>query len=104
MYTIFTRKPRNLNEVEQNMQYLDRREYVFITEAIELIPDVYDYFWHNPVCDDHEFLRSKGGYQYGQRTAVMLVCEGRKNIIVDPSGTAYGRYVGFEVPSIVKKA
>lgn len=97
MYTIFTRKPSTLAEVEQNMQYLDRREYVFITEVIELISDVYDYFWHHPTSNDHAFLKGKGGYEYGQRTAVLLASEGRKNIIVDPSGTAYGRYVGFEV-------
>lgn len=97
MYTILTRKPRDLEEVEQNMQYAYLKEWVDITEEIELTPGQYDYFWSNPVCENYEFLKGKGGYRNGQRTAVLLTSENRKPIIVDPSGYAYGRYVGFQL-------
>ncbi len=97
MYVIFTRKPRNLNEVEQNMQYLRGQEWVEITEEIKLTPEQYNFFWNNPLSEEHDYLRGKGGYQKNQWTAVLLVCDSRKPIVVDPSGYAYGRYVGFEV-------
>ncbi len=96
MYTIFTRKPRDLEEVAQNMQYVEEQEQVRITEEIELDPATYEYFWHNP-CQNHDFLKGKGGYRERERTAVLLTCGNRKRIIVDPSGAAYGRYVGFEM-------
>jgi hypothetical protein len=95
MYTIFTRKPRDLEEVEQNMQYTHLKEWVDITEKIELTPDQYDDFWSNPTCGDYPFLEGKGGYRSGQRTALLLINEDRRPIVVDPSGYAYGRYVGF---------
>lgn len=98
MYTILTRKPRDLDEVEQNMQYTHLKQWVDITEEIQLTPVEYEQFWRNPVCADYPFLKEKGGYRSGQRTAVLLKSQDRKPIVVDPSGSAYGRYVGFEAP------
>lgn len=98
MYTILTRKPRDLDEVMQNMQYLDHKEWVEITEEVQLTPEQYESFWNNPLGDEiHEFLSGKGGYQNHQRVAVLLRCDHQKPIVVDPSGSAYGQYVGFEV-------
>ncbi len=101
MYTILTRKPRNLEEVEQNMQYTELKVWVDITEGIQLTPGQYDCFCANPVCKDYDFLKGKGGYWGGLRTTILLTSEDRRPIIVDPSGSAYGRYVGFEVPESV---
>ncbi len=98
MYTIFVRKPRVLDEIAQNAQDTDRKEWVEITEKIELTPEQYDAFWRNPTCGSYHFLTDKGGYRDSQRTAVVLTCGNRDPIIVDPSGSDYGRYVGFEVP------
>jgi hypothetical protein len=97
MYTIFTRKPRNLEEVEQNMQYAYLKEWVDITEEIELTPDQHDYFGSKPTSGDYDFLEGKGAHHGGRRKAVLLISENRRTIIVDPSGYNYGRYVGFEI-------
>lgn len=97
MFTILTRKPASLKDAEQSMQNDHLKEWVEIVEEIELHPFQYESFWHNPVCADYDFLRGKGGYKDGQRTAILLTCGESRPIVVDPSGSAYGRYVGFEV-------
>ena len=78
------------------MQYAYLKEWVDITEEIELTPDQYDYFGSKPTSDDYDFLEGKGGYRDGQQTAILLTSQDRKPIVVDPSGSAYCRYVGFE--------
>lgn len=75
MYTIFTRKPRDLEEVEQNMQYTSLKAWVEIAEETELTPDQYDYFWRNPLCENYDFLKGQGGYLDSQRRTVLLTIQ-----------------------------
>lgn len=46
---------------------------------------------------DRDFLAGKGGYNEAeQRTVIKLTCKGKKALLVDPSGSAYCRYLGIE--------
>ena len=93
----FTRKPVDLQEVLAATPYDERPEPVVISETRELTPAEYDVF-ANTLLQDRDWLAGKGGYlDHATRHVVEVKSENRKTLYVDPSGSAYGRYVGVAV-------
>jgi len=88
------RKPSDIKEVK-NLDIDHPNEHVKITETIELAGQEYDKFVKNPLRD-YAFLKGKGGYDDdGNRTAVAIRSSGKQTLVVDPSGSAYARYMGI---------
>lgn len=97
--TYLVRKPSDLDEViDMTRQYgTQKSEEVIIIKTIALDEQTYKNVSEHPLLD-REFLAGKGGYnEDGQRTVVRLTCKGKKDLLVDPSGSAYCRYLGIEV-------
>jgi hypothetical protein len=93
----FTRKPVDLQEVLAATPYDERPEPVVISETRELTTAEYDVF-ANTLLQDRDWLAGKGGYlDHATRHVVEVKAENRKTLYVDPSGSAYGRYVGIAV-------
>lgn len=93
----FTRKPVNLQEVLSVTPYNNRPEPVVISETRELTTAEYDIF-AGTLLQDRDWLAGKGGYHdQTTRRVVEVKAENRKTLYVDPSGSAYGRYVGIAV-------
>ena len=93
----FTRKPVDLQEVLAATPYDERPEPVVISETRELTTAEYDVF-ANTLLQDRDWLAGKGGYpDHTTRHVVEVKAENRKTLYVDPSGSAYGRYVGIAV-------
>ena len=93
----FTRKPVDLQEVLAATPYDERPEPVVISETRELTTAEYDVF-ANTQLQDRDWLAGKGGYlDHVTRRVVEVKAENRKTLYVDPSGSAYGRYVGIAV-------
>ena len=93
----FTRKPVALQEVLAATPYDEHPEPVVISETRELTTAEYDVF-ANTLLQDRDWLAGKGGYlDQTTRHVVEVKAENRKTLYVDPSGSAYGRYVGIAV-------
>lgn len=93
----FARKPVNLQEVLAVTRYDKRAEPVVISETRELTTAEYDVF-AGTLLQDRDWLAGKGGYpDKTTRYVVEVKAENRKTLYVDPSGSAYGRYVGIAV-------
>jgi hypothetical protein len=70
---------------------------VVISETRELTTAEYDVF-ANTLLQDRDWLAGNGGYpDQTTRHVVEVKAENRKTLYVDPSGSAYGRYVGIAV-------
>ena len=96
--TYMVRKPSNLEEVIQMTRKYGKEESetVLITETIALDEQTYKAVSEHPMVD-RDFLAGKGGYNEAeQRTVIKLTCKGKKVLLVDPSGSAYFRYLGIE--------
>ena len=90
----FTRKPVDLHEVLAATPYDERPEPVVISELTTAEYDVFA----NTLLQDRDWLAGKGGYlDHATRHVVEVKAENRKTLYVDPSGSAYGRYVGIAV-------
>lgn len=88
------RKPSDMGDIKSNETHGGYSD-VKISETIELSGEEYDRFTKHPLRD-YDFLKGKGGYDDdGNRTAVALRSKGKKTLLVDPSGSSYGRYVGI---------
>jgi hypothetical protein len=93
----FTRKPVDLQEVLAATPYDERPEPVIISKTRELTPAEYDAF-SCTLLQDRDWLAGKGGYpDQTTRHVVEVKAENRKTLYVDPSGSAYGRYVGIAI-------
>ncbi|MCM8595170.1 hypothetical protein [Accumulibacter sp.] len=93
----FARKPEHLQEVLAATSCDDRPEPVVITETRELTPAEYDAF-SRTLLQDRDWLAGKGGYpDQTTRHVVEVKAENRETLYVDPSGFAYGRYVGMAI-------
>jgi hypothetical protein len=93
----FTRKPVDLQEVLASTPYDERPEPVVISETRELTTAEYDVF-ASTLLQDRDWLAGKGGYpDQATRHVVEVKAENRKTLYVDPSGSAYGRYVGIAI-------
>lgn len=93
----FARKPSDMQEIESTA----RDEYAEvceceIAETIALSTPEYDAFTKS-FWRDHAWLDGKGGYKNLRRQVVAVTAPERTTLYVDPSGSAYGRYVGTEV-------
>lgn len=93
----FTRKPVDLEEVLAATPYDERPEPVVISETRELTTAEYDIF-AGTLLQDRDWLAGKGGYlDHATRHVVEVKAAKRKTLYVDPSGSAYCRYVGIAV-------
>ena len=88
----FARKPENLKDMSASGDYL-----VYVTETRTMTPEEFDGFAANLLVS-RDWLAGKGGYlDHATRHVVEVKAENRKTLYVDPSGSAYGRYVGIAV-------
>ena len=93
----FTRKPCDLNEVLHNADPDKTANTVVVEKHVELSIPEYDEFAENLLAD-RPWLKGLGGWQSRElRNAVMVTAHDRTTLYVDPSGSAYGRYVGVAV-------
>jgi len=94
----FVRKPADLQEVLEAPSWNSTLpEPVIISEARELTTAEYDNF-ANTLLQDCDWLAGKGGFpDQTMRHVIAVLAENRKTLYVDPSGSAYGRYVGIAV-------
>lgn len=93
----FARKPCDMQEVHATAR--DKLAHVSeceVAETIELSAAEYDAFTRS-LLRDHAWLAGKGGYKNNRRQAIAVKAEGAVTLYVDPSGSAYGRYVGIAI-------
>ena len=93
----FARKPCDLDDVLHNTDPSAALEPIDIAWRKALTEAEYDVF-ANTLLQDRDWLAGKGGYpDQATRHVVEVKAENRKTLYVDPSGSAYGRYVGIAV-------
>jgi len=93
----FTRKPCGLSEVLHNADPDPIANKVMVEKHVELSSPEYDEFAENLLVD-RPWLKGLGGWlNKDVRNAVMVSAHERITLYVDPSGSAYGRYVGVAV-------
>jgi hypothetical protein len=93
----FTRKPYSLDEVLHNADPDPTANQVVVEKHVALSTAEYDEFAENLLVD-RPWLKGLGGWQGRElRNAVMVTAPERTTLYVDPSGSAYGRYVGVAV-------
>ena len=92
----FARKPCTLDEVQHNSDSSAPLESITIEFRKELTTAEYDAF-ASTLLEDRDWLAGRGGHADGQRRVVEVSAPGRTTLYVDPSGGAYGRYVGVAV-------
>ncbi len=93
----FVRKPIELDEVLKNTDPYESSSPIAIELIKEMTSAEYDLFTKN-MYRGHAWLDGRGGYvNHSVRSVVMVTAPNRKNLFVDPSGSAYGRYVGVAV-------
>ena len=97
----FARKPYSLDEVLHNTDPSAPFEPIEIELHKELTEAEYDAF-ANTLLQDRDWLAGLGGHAEGRRRVVAVSAPGRTTVFVDPSGSAYGRYVGIgeETPEL----
>ncbi len=94
----FVRKPADLQEVLEAPSWNSTPpEPVVISEVRKLTPTDYDDF-ADSFLQDRDWLAGKGGFpDQATRHVIAVVAENRLTLYVDPSGSAYGRYVGIAI-------
>ena len=91
----FTRKPCSIDEVLHNSDPSAPPESITIELRKELTAIEYDVF-AGTLLQDRDWLAGKGGFpDHTTRHVVEVKAENCKTLYVDPSGSAYGRYVGI---------
>lgn len=97
----FARKPYSLDEVLHNTDPSAPFEPIEIAWRKALTEAEYDAF-ANALLEDRDWLAGLGGHADGRRRVVAVSAPGRTTVFVDPSGSAYGRYVGIgeETPAL----
>ena len=90
----FARKPCDLDEVLHKTNPSAPFEPIEIELHKELTEAEYDAF-ANTLLQDRDWLAGLGGHANGRRRVVAVSAPGRTTVFVDPSGSAYGRYVGI---------
>ena len=97
----FARKPYSLDEVLHNADPSAPLEPIEIELHKELTEAEYDAF-ATTLLQDRDWLAGVGGHGDGCRRVVAVSAPGRTTVFVDPSGSAYGRYVGIgeETPEL----
>jgi hypothetical protein len=93
----FIRKPADLKDVMSNNDPDKTPSNVSIELHQTLSTAEYDRFAAN-FYQDYDWLKGRGGYINNElRSAVEVSAPDRITLYVDPSGSAYGRYVGIAV-------
>ncbi len=93
----FTRKPCSLDEVLLNGDPDPTASQVMVEKLVALSTAEYDEFAENLLVD-RDWLKGLGGWlNKDERNSVMVTAPDRTTLYVDPSGSAYGRYVGVAV-------
>ena len=97
----FARKPYSLDEVLHNADPSAPLEPIEIELHKELTEAEYDAF-ATTLLQDRDWLAGVGGHGDGCRRVVAVSAPRRTTVFVDPSGSAYGRYVGIgeETPEL----
>ena len=97
----FARKPYSLDEVLHNADPRAPLEPIDIAWRKALTEAEYDAF-ANALLEDRDWLDGLGGHANGRRRVMAVSAPGRTTVFVDPSGSAYGRYVGIgeETPEL----
>ena len=97
----FARKPCDLDDVLHNTDPSAVLEPIDIAWRKALTEAEYDAF-ANTLLQDRDWLAGLGGHADGRRRVVAVSAPGRTTVFVDPSGSAYGRYVGIgeETPEL----
>jgi len=90
----FARKPYNLQEVLHNTDPSAPFEPIEIAWRKALTEAEYDAF-ANALLEDRDWLAGLGGHANGAGAWWPSRAPGRTTVFVDPSGSAYGRYVGI---------
>lgn len=90
----FARKPYSLEEVLHNTDPSAPFEPIEIAWRKELTEAEYDAF-ASTLLEDRDWLAGLGGHADGRRRVVAVSAPGRTTVLVDPSGSSYGRYVGI---------
>lgn len=90
----FARKPWSLDDVLHNSDPSAPFEPIEIELHKELTAAEYDAF-ANELLENRDWLAGHGGHAGGRRYVVEVSAPGRRTLFVDPSGSAYGRYVGI---------
>ncbi len=97
IFVRFARKPYRLDEVIAAARDTnDPGRRVNIIETKVLSAEEYDAFT-NSLLQDHAWLAGKGGYLNLKCQVIEVTAPDRQTLYVDPSGSAYGRYVGVRV-------
>lgn len=93
----FVRKPAELADVLANSGPDKTPSLVEIELHQSLTTAEYDAFAAT-LLQDYDWLKGRGGYvSKTVRRAVEVSAPGRTTLYVDPSGSAYGQYVGIAV-------
>lgn len=97
----FARKPCDLDDVLHNTDPSAVLEPIDIAWRKALTEAEYDAF-ANTLLEDRDWLAGLGGHGDGCRRVVAVSAPRRTTVFVDPSGSAYGRYVGIgeETPEL----
>ncbi len=93
----FVRKPADLADVLANPDPNKMPSLVKVELQQHLTTAEYDAF-AAALLQDYAWLKGRGGFISNTvRQAVEVSAPGRTTLYVDPSGSAYGRYVGIAV-------
>lgn len=97
--TYLVRKPHNLGSVIfLSKRYPERVKTANILETIEINLEQYQDICANPVANDYDFLKGKGGRDAnGQSLVIELTCQTLLPLYVNPEGFSYCRYLGVNV-------
>ena len=91
----FARKPSHIGDVKSASNDRSAHRYeVAIIETKQLTTEEYDYFIAT-FMSDRDWLRGKGGFKNELRQAIAVTAPERETLYVDPSGSAYARYVAM---------
>ncbi|MEN9493451.1 MAG: hypothetical protein RJA63_3900 [Pseudomonadota bacterium] len=97
MKAAFVRKPIDLDEVLNTSVHHREPASIDIERQQVLTVAEYDEF-AEALLLDREWLRGCGGeFAPNTRRVVEVSAPGRITLFVDPSGSAYGRYVGIAI-------
>lgn len=93
----FARKPSDIHEVQATSRDHDAdTSDCEIAETAELTAGEYDAFTRL-MYKNWDWLDGRGGYKNLVRQVVAVTAPDRQTLYVDPSGSAYGRYVGLAI-------
>ena len=95
----FTRKPASIEELNAVLDASTPAEAIHIEKTVTLTAAEYDEFATHLLVS-RDWLAGLGGHLMPTvRKVVAVSAPERQTLLVDPSGSDYGRYVGIAVPT-----